>query len=75
MSLGKSKTMFMQIFWGVEVVYYGIVQVETCYLIIIIVIAIIIIVIVIIIIIKIFKQGGHFTIKCSSVGPCINKVY
>ena len=45
--------MFMQIFWGVEVVYYGIVQVETCYLIIIIVIAIIIIVIVIIIIINI----------------------
>ena len=28
MSSGKSKTMPMQIFWGVEAVYYGIVQVE-----------------------------------------------
>ena len=28
MSQGKSKTMPMQIFWGVEAVYYGIVQVE-----------------------------------------------
>ena len=27
-SQGKSKTMRMQIFWGVEAVYYGIVQVE-----------------------------------------------
>ena len=27
MSQGKSKTMSMQIFWGVEAVYYGIVQV------------------------------------------------
>ena len=28
MSSGKSKTMPMQIFWGVLAVYYGIVQVE-----------------------------------------------
>ena len=28
MSQGKSKTMPMQFFWGVEAVYYGIVQVE-----------------------------------------------
>ena len=27
MSQGKSETMPMQIFWGVEAVYYGIVQV------------------------------------------------
>ena len=35
MSSGKPKTMPMQIFWGVEAVYYGIVQVENCYLMII----------------------------------------
>ena len=28
MSSGKSKTMPMQMFWGVEAVYYGIVQEE-----------------------------------------------
>ena len=32
MSSGKSKTMPMQIIWGVEAVYYGIVQVENFYI-------------------------------------------
>ena len=32
MSQGKSKTMPMHIFWGLEAVYYGIVQVEIFFL-------------------------------------------